>query len=154
MKNIWYFGLEPLKERYTYQLSNMWMPNTFKDYDVNFIPIEGTLNTGKEIRVGAVLDAVGRGQYALSQCANFLDKIRTNKVKEGDVIFLQDFWTSGIDSIFYALDLYRYNNMSREGCQAQKATFLIKFLYQEYPSNVFYLYLMGAPFGQFLVLCD
>lgn len=115
MKNIWYFGLEPLKERYTYQLSNVWIPNTFKDYDVNFIPIEGTLNTGKEIRVGAVLDAVGRGQYALSQCANFLDKIRNNQVKEGDVIFLQDFWTSGIDSIFYALDLYGYKDIKVYG---------------------------------------
>lgn len=115
MNNIWYFGLEPLKERYTYQLSNVWIPNTFKNYDVNFIPIEGTLNTGKEIRVGAVLDAVGRGQYALSQCANFLDKIRTNKVKEGDIIFLQDFWTSGIDSIFYALDSYGYKDIKVYG---------------------------------------
>ena len=43
MNNIWYFGLEPLKERYTYQLSNVWIPNTFKNYDVNFISIEGTL---------------------------------------------------------------------------------------------------------------
>ena len=111
MKTIWYFGLEPLKERYTYQLSNVWMPNAFKEYDVNFIPVEGLLQTGKEIRVGAVLDAVGRGQYSLSQCNNFLEKIRTSKVKEGDVIFLQDYWTSGIDSIFYALDSYGYKNI-------------------------------------------
>ena len=111
MKNIWYFGLEPLKERYTYQLSNIWMPKAFEKYDVNFIPIEGELQTGKEIRVGAVLDAVGRGQYSLSQCNNFLDKIRTSKVKDKDVIFLQDYWTSGIDSIFYALDSYGYKNI-------------------------------------------
>jgi hypothetical protein len=47
----------------------------------------------------------------LSQCNNFLDKIRTAKVKDGDVIFLQDYWTSGIDSIFYALDSYGYKNI-------------------------------------------
>ena len=115
MKNIWYFGLEPLKERYTQQLSEVWMPKTFKNYDVNFISVEGELQTGKEIRVGAVLDAVGRGQYCLSQCSNFLDKIRKEEVKEGDVIFLQDFWTAGIESIFYALDLYGYKDISVYG---------------------------------------
>jgi glycosyltransferase involved in cell wall biosynthesis len=111
MKNIWYFGLEPLKERYTYQLSNLWMPNAFKKYNVNFHSIQGELNTGKEIRVGAVLDAIGRGQYALSQCNNFLEKIRTKQVIDGDVIFLQDYWTSGVSSIFYALDSYGYKNI-------------------------------------------
>lgn len=111
MKNIWYFGLEPLKERYTYQLSNLWMPNSFKKYNVNFHSIQGKLNTGKEIRVGAVLDAIGRGQYSLSQCNNFLEKIRTSEVKEGDVIFLQDYWTSGVSSIFYALDSYGYKDI-------------------------------------------
>lgn len=115
MRTIWYFGLEPLKERYTYQLSNVWMPNLFKDNDVNFVPIEGSLNTGKEIRVGAVLDAVGRGQYAMSQCSNFLDKIRTEEVKDNDIIFLQDYWTGGIESIFYALDSYGYKNIKVYG---------------------------------------
>lgn len=111
MKTVWYFGLEPLKERYTYQLSNVWMPNTFSHHSVHFRQIEGELSTGKEIRVGAVLDAVGRGQYTLSQCSNFLEKIRTKEVKEGDIIFLQDFWTDGIGSIFYALDLYGYRDI-------------------------------------------
>lgn len=115
MKTVWYFGLEPLKERYTYQLSNVWMPNTFSHYPVHFRHIKGELSTGKEIRVGAVLDAVGRGQYTLSQCSNFLEKIRTKEVKEGDIIFLQDFWTDGIGSIFYALDLYGYRDIKVYG---------------------------------------
>lgn len=115
MKTVWYFGLEPLKERYTYQLSNVWIPNTFSHYPVHFRHIEGELSTGKEIRVGAVLDAVGRGQYTLSQCSNFLEKIRTKEVKEGDIIFLQDFWTDGIGSIFYALDLYGYRDIKVYG---------------------------------------
>ena len=28
-RNIFYFSLEPLKSRYTYQLSQEWMPKTF-----------------------------------------------------------------------------------------------------------------------------
>ena len=105
MKNLFYFGLEPLKERYTYQLSNKWMPNAFKYKPFHFIPINGIKNDNN-IKVGQVLDAVGRGKYAMQQCSNFLDKIQAGEVKKGDVIFLQDYWTSGIESIFYALDLY------------------------------------------------
>ena len=32
MKKVFYFGLEPLKARYTYQLSKEWMPATFEPY--------------------------------------------------------------------------------------------------------------------------
>ena len=32
-------------------------------------------------------------------------------LKDGDIIFLQDFWTPGIEGIFYALDLYGYKNI-------------------------------------------
>ena len=112
-KNIWYFGLEPLKARYTYQLCEQWMPETFKKYSdsVNFIPVKGEFDPDQEIKVGAVLDAVGRGKYALTQCAKFLDHLQAGEVQDGDVVFLQDYWTSGIDSLFYALDLYGYKNI-------------------------------------------
>jgi glycosyltransferase involved in cell wall biosynthesis len=32
--------------------------------------------------------------------------INNDQVKDGDVIFLQDYWTPGMDAIWYALDLY------------------------------------------------
>lgn len=106
-KNIWYFPLEILKERYTGQLSNSWIPATFANYkDINFNVVEGDLTVGNSINTGVVLDAIGRGKFALKQCANFLDKIAAGEVKNGDVIFLQEFWTAGVESIFYALDLY------------------------------------------------
>ena len=108
MKNIFYFPLEPLKERYTAQLSLKWIPNAFEKYKnlINFIIIEGEPDPPGEIKVGMVLDAVGRGKYSMKQCINFLNKISSGEVQNGDVIFLQDFWTPGIESIFYALDLY------------------------------------------------
>lgn len=107
-KNIWYFGLEPIKSRYTYQLSNQWIPDTFKKYseDYNFISIDGTFDKTEQIGVGYVLDAIGRGKFSLSQCSRFLDLINSGEVKDGDIVYLQDFWTPGIESIFYALDLY------------------------------------------------
>jgi glycosyltransferase involved in cell wall biosynthesis len=110
MKNVFYFGLEPLKARYTYQLSKEWMPATFAPYEeareLKFIDVPGEFDPDQQIKVGAVLDAVGRGKFAMSQCSNFLDMLNRDEVKDGDIIFLQDYWTPGMDAIWYALDLY------------------------------------------------
>ena len=110
MRNLFYFGLEPLKARYTYQLSKEWMPATFAPYEesgeLKFVDVPGDFDPDQQIKVGAVLDAVGRGKFAMSQCSNFLDMINNDQVKDGDVIFLQDYWTPGMDAIWYALDLY------------------------------------------------
>lgn len=111
-RSLWYFGLEPIKARYTYQLSKEWMPQTFEKYDnINFIEVDGEFDPDEEIKVGAVLDAVGRGKYSLTQCANFLEQLRLDNVKDGDIIFLQDFWTPGVEGLFYALDLYGYKDI-------------------------------------------
>ena len=110
MKKVFYFGLEPLKARYTYQLSKEWMPATFQPYvdagKIEFIDVEGEWNSDEQIKVGAVLDAVGRGKFAMSQCSTFLDMLNHDCINNGDVIFLQDYWHPGIESILYALDLY------------------------------------------------
>lgn len=103
-RNLWYFGLEPLKERYTYQLSEEWMPNTFKDKDINFIPLKIDLDSN-EIKTGFVLDSVNRGIYSIAQCQLLLRHIKMGNVKDNDIIFLQDFWTPGFESIIYALQL-------------------------------------------------
>ena len=107
-RNVFYFGLEPLKARYTYQLCEEWMPKTFEVYKdrLNFIPMPGEFDPDQEIKVGAVLDAIGRGKYSLTQCQNFLKMIYDGVVKDGDIIFMQDYWTPGLDAIWYALDLY------------------------------------------------
>ena len=59
MKTIWYFGLEPLKARYTYQLCKEWIPDTFKEYPVRFVEVEGNYDNDQQIKVGVVLDAIG-----------------------------------------------------------------------------------------------
>ena len=109
-RNIWYFPLEPLKARYTMQLSYEWMPATFAPYeksgDIKFNFVEGEFDPDQQIKIGAVLDAVGRGKFAMSQCANFLDMLNRDEVNDGDIIFLQDYWHPGIESILYAIDLY------------------------------------------------
>ena len=79
MKKVFYFGLEPLKARYTYQLSKEWVPASVEPYvksgKINFSDVEGEFDPDQQIKVGAVLDAVGRGKFAMSQCSNLLDMI-------------------------------------------------------------------------------
>ena len=107
-RNLWYFELEPLKARYTYQLSQQWAPATFEQFSdhLEFKPIKGDFDPTEQIKVGVVFDAVGRGKFAMSQCSRFLDLIASGEVKNGDIIYLQDFYTPGTDAIFYALELY------------------------------------------------
>ncbi len=107
-KTVWYFGLEPVKARYTEQLSTRWIPDAFSKYSdqINFISIDGEYDKTEQIHVGVVLDAVGRGKYAMAQCSEFLTQLSSGKVKTGDALYFQDFWHPGIESIFYALDLY------------------------------------------------
>lgn len=110
-KTVWYFGLEPVKARYTEQLSTRWIPDAFSKYEseIDFISLDGSFDESKQIKVGAVLDACGRGIYAMSQCQKFLSHLSSGDVKSGDVLYFQDFWHPGIESIFYALDLYKIN---------------------------------------------
>lgn len=105
---LFYFDLEPVANRYTEQLSNDWMPYSFEKSkgDWNVIKITGNKIDDKQIKIGQVLDASGRSIYALNQCINFIKLIDEGKVQNGDVIHLQDFWTPGIEAIFYTLDMH------------------------------------------------
>ncbi len=109
MLTFWYFPLEPLESRYTKQLCEEWIPpaiEAFKgSYKVSIVVGDVEPNRS-DIRVGVVLDAVGRGLYALSQVSRFLKAIEAGTVGDGDIVYLQDFWTPGLEAIFYALDLY------------------------------------------------
>lgn len=122
MKNtLWYFGLESVKGRYTQQLSEEWMPYSFErsrpgDWEVVSIP--GKTSTD-EILVGQVLDGCGRSLYSLSQCQNFIKLISEGKVKSGDILYFQDFWTPGIEGIFYSLEMYNIQTRNYAMLHAQ-----------------------------------
>lgn len=105
--NLFYFPLEPVKSRYTFQLSNFWMPESFKQFDWNVITINGDELEENDIKIGHVLDSIGRSIYSISQIKNFLQNyLDKGLVKNNDIIFFQDFWTPGIEAIYYALDLH------------------------------------------------
>lgn len=115
---IYYFPLESLKSRYTHQLSTEWMPKAFKQVDADFVSVDGKYEQG-DVKVGMVLDAVGRGIYSMNQCSDLLERIRSGEVTSKSTIYLQDYWTPGIESIFYACDLYKINPKFYARCWAQ-----------------------------------
>lgn len=96
---IWYLPLERLEERYT----GMLFEHTIKeleDRDVDYEVIEGEPLT-ESVESGAVLDSESRHHYCFSQLNKFLRKIKDGEVSDGDVVFNQDFWHTGIEAIPY-----------------------------------------------------
>jgi len=112
-RKLFYFGLESLANRYTGQLTNEWAPAAFNNFSdqIEFENIPGDDKEHGDVAVGMVLDAVGRGIYSMSQVQYFLNLIRKGKVKENDIVYFADYWTPGLESIFYALDLYKIKNV-------------------------------------------
>jgi len=99
---LFYLPLESYVERYTYFMScrGGWTEDWLKHYGVEFVRVEGE-ESSKTINVGSVLDAFGRCSYAMSQVAKMVEFIRNGCVEDGDVIYTEDFWHPGIESLFY-----------------------------------------------------
>jgi len=97
-----YLPLEPYKERYTILLSskNGWFESKLKKYKIKFMRVEGE-SLGKDIRNGQVLDCYNRSYYSLTQIAKVVKLIKSGKIKDGDILYLDDFWTPGIEAIPY-----------------------------------------------------
>lgn len=102
MSTLFYLPLESYVERYTYLMSAKggWAESKFKQLGINFVRVEGE-QLGGSIKCGVVLDCFGRNYYSNSQVNKLIKMIKEGKVKDGDVVYTEDFWTSGIESLFY-----------------------------------------------------
>ena len=103
MRKLYYMGLEPYKARYTLQLQD-WNERVFKRRDIDYQLVNGqTLSNDQSIVTGQVLDAHGRTYYSLTQMAELVRLMKIGEVTSEDVIYFEDMYTSGIDSIPYIL---------------------------------------------------
>lgn len=97
-------GLEPYKARYTLQLTD-WNTEVFKRRNIDYIIVPGeTLSTDQEIVTGQVLDAHGRSYYGMSQMMNLVKMMREGQVTSEDVIYFEDMFQPGIESLPYIMD--------------------------------------------------
>lgn len=102
-------GLESYVARYTYQLQD-WNERVFKRRGINYVIVPGdTLSNDQQIVTGQVLDAHGRSYFGMSQMMNLVKLMKQGKVTSDDVIFFEDMFQPGIESIPYIL-----NQVSKE----------------------------------------
>lgn len=106
---LYYCPLEPYEARYTKQWAapkTGWLESRWTQAGVDYVRIEGKQPDDKKvIKAGCVLDAVGRCVFAHSQVEELLRLAEAGTIKDSDVIFLDDFWHPGIESLAYAFHL-------------------------------------------------
>ena len=104
MRKLYYMGLEPYEGRYTLQLEE-WSRRAFKRRGIDWVNVPGTtIDNTKAIQVGQVLDAHGRSYFAMSQMMNLVQMMRNGEVTGEDVIFFEDMFQPGMESLPYIMD--------------------------------------------------
>ena len=104
MRKLFYMGLEPYEGRYTLQLEE-WSRRAFQRRSVDWVSVPGTtIDNTKAIQVGQVLDAHGRSYFAMSQMMNLVQMMRNGEVTGEDVVFFEDMFQPGMESLPYIMD--------------------------------------------------
>ena len=103
MRKLYYMGLESYKARYTLQLTE-WNRRVFdaRGLDVVYVPGE-TLDNSQQIVVGQVLDAHGRSYFGMSQMMNLVRMMQQGQVTSEDVIYFEDMFQPGFESLGYII---------------------------------------------------
>ena len=97
-------GLEPYKARYTLQLQE-WNREVFERRKIKYVIVPGeTLSDDKAIVTGQVLDAHGRSYFGMSQIMNLVKWMKAGEINDKDVIYFEDMFQPGIESLPYILN--------------------------------------------------
>jgi len=104
MRKLFYMGLESYESRYTLQLTE-WNRRVFerRGLDVSYVP-GLNLDNSQKISVGQVLDAHGRSYFAMSQMMNLVRLMQQGDVNSDDVVYFEDMFQPGIESLPYIMD--------------------------------------------------
>ena len=104
MRKLFYCGLESYEARYTLQLTE-WNQRVFDRRGLDVVYVPGTtIDNTQTISVGQVLDAHGRSFFSMSQMMNLVQMMRNGEVTNEDVIYFEDMFQPGIESLPYILD--------------------------------------------------
>ena len=104
MRKLWYCGLEPYKARYTLQLQE-WNTTVFDKRGIDYVIVSGeTLTSDQAIVTGQVLDAHGRTYFGMSQLMNLVKMMKAGECSNEDVIYFEDMFQPGIESLPYILN--------------------------------------------------
>ena len=104
MRKLYYMGLESYEARYTLQLTE-WNRRVFDRRGLDVVYVPGiTIDNTQAISVGQVLDAHGRSYFGMSQMMSLVQLMMNGEVTNEDVIFFEDMFQPGIESLPYILD--------------------------------------------------
>jgi len=104
MRKLYYMGLEPYKARYTLQLQD-WNTAVFDRRGLDYVVVPGeTLSNDQAIVTGQVLDAHGRTYFGMSQLMNLIRMMKAGELNNEDVIYFEDMFQPGIESLPYIMD--------------------------------------------------
>jgi hypothetical protein len=113
MRKLFYMGLEPYEGRYTLQLQQ-WNESVFRRRGIDYVVVPGqTIDNTKAISVGQVLDAHGRSFFGMSQMMNLVQMMRSGDVTHEDVIYFEDMFQPGIESLPYIMDQIPHHQRPR-----------------------------------------
>ena len=104
MRKLFYMGLESYEARYTLQLTE-WNRRVFDRRGLDVVYVPGTtIDNTQAISVGQVLDAHGRSYFSMSQMMNLVQLMKNGEVTGNDVIYFEDMFQPGIESLPYIMD--------------------------------------------------
>jgi len=104
MRKLYYMGLESYEARYTLQLTE-WNRRVFDQRGLDVVYVPGTtIDNTQAISVGQVLDAHGRSYFAMSQMMNLVQLMKNGEVTHEDVIYFEDMFQPGMESLTYIMD--------------------------------------------------
>jgi hypothetical protein len=104
MRKLYYMGLESYEARYTLQLTE-WNRRVFDQRGLDVVYVPGTtIDNSQAISVGQVLDAHGRSYFGMSQMMNLVQLMKNGEVTHEDVIYFEDMFQPGMESLPYILD--------------------------------------------------
>ena len=104
MRKLYYMGLESYEARYTLQLTE-WNRRVFDARGLDVVYVPGTtIDNTQSISVGQVLDAHGRSYFSMSQMMNLVQLMKNGEVTAEDVIYFEDMFQPGIESLPYIMD--------------------------------------------------
>jgi hypothetical protein len=113
MRKLFYMGLESYEARYTLQLTE-WNRRVFDRRGLDVVYVPGTtIDNTQAISVGQVLDAHGRSYFSMSQMMNLVQLMKNGEVTYEDVIYFEDMFQPGIESLPYILNQVPVNQRPR-----------------------------------------
>jgi len=104
--HLFYFPLENLEQR-MYSTVNQKMKKAFDNAQVTYTEIIPKIDATRIDSGGWVMSGSNHCRFCLEQMSIFMDYLHKGKVKNGDILYFDDLWFPGLESIFYSCHLMK-----------------------------------------------